>query len=412
MTLTSKSIRWFWFLLLSLLTGLPENPAYGEGGTNGADDSIAALIANLNDQDKSLSSANELAKTSQPSEPAFNALVQVIHNEKAPIEIRNAAVKALLPVCPDRLTAITNLVGLLKEDSLQDSAFSVLSGFDTNFASAIPELKRLFYDRSSGTAQIAIMNLFGHFPREAGQTVPVLLDALQNTNLLVIPANRGSAIYALRGLEASAMQAVPKLLQIIESNSETDINRELAVVTLWPIIRGTPRALAIFSKLQEDRDEKIRRDAKDIMREIEPLEQWKIKSVLKKIESGEPELALAQIGEEKDYVQGNYRFAGQDPLKDATVGSLCFLVSIYHYNSENAAKRMVEQNYMVQISPDKSEMFKGGTLHIWNSGGTYQVAYRIGVYVVVVTALKPPAQPLVMKTLELLIQELGPPLTK
>jgi hypothetical protein len=155
-----------------------------------------------------------------------------------------------------------------------------------------------------------------------------------------------------------------------------------------------------------------------IQKEVETLPD--LKTVLKSIESGVPELAYVGLTEEKSHVTGYYALASQRPVsapenydhpRALTGNDVRVYIRIYPYDSEDAARSGVESMLMrFSRGPHQPQVVNGLMVYTWSSTPSPMncgAFCRVGVYVVEVESGGQSGPPLVMKTLRALAQELG-----
>jgi hypothetical protein len=131
----------------------------------------------------------------------------------------------------------------------------------------------------------------------------------------------------------------------------------------------------------------------------------KTENVLRSLPTHVPELALADVRTHRNTAQAFY-IPANEPNDDRTPNLM--LISISSYDSEEEAQRGLEKGlFTTSVVPSQKETIKSVTVYKWNEYGSHRIFFQIGRSVIDISALRPPAEPMIMRVFDSLVQELG-----
>jgi hypothetical protein len=118
-----------------------------------------------------------------------------------------------------------------------------------------------------------------------------------------------------------------------------------------------------------------------------------------------PEFVLTQTRSNADSVVAYYVLAKE---QTASGPPNALHISIDSFASVEAAERGRELSlHTTSVAPDHQSVYKGLTIYRWGqSGSQSRILCRTGTYVINVSALRPSAEPFIMKVLDSVIEDL------
>ena len=120
-----------------------------------------------------------------------------------------------------------------------------------------------------------------------------------------------------------------------------------------------------------------------------------------------PELAVVGVHPNRNGVTAFYNRRGEPVVSPTptSLGSGFVAIDMSSYGSEEEAERGLEAGlFQTPVVPTQTQDLKGLTVYKW---GEQRILFRAGQSVVNIMALKPEAEPVIVKALERLIQVLG-----
>ena len=259
---------------------------------NGARPAVPALIIGLKDKDASVAAdcARALGGLGTTAASAVQPLIAALGRSE--LEVREASVRALGRLGELAKAAVPALMKLLPESKppLQPAVAVALGAMGANAREALPQLEKGLASEDAGT-RAASMTAFARIESDNGRKVAVLKKALDDPAQPV----RVTAITELGRLGQAAEPAAEKLYELTEKGTESEqalevlsgmrirsvpllvralgnpdpYVRQYAVERLGQLGKAAKDAVPEIKKLQEDKEDFVKRSARAAVRDIE-----------------------------------------------------------------------------------------------------------------------------------------------
>ena len=224
----------------------------GDGGHVAIPKLIAAL---KHDEDAGVraAAARALGEMAGGNAEAVSALIEALSDSDR--NVRGAAVRALGRVGSKAKAAVAALVALLDKVECNEAIYRTFGAIGPDAKAAIPVLEAALPADPIGAAKA--------LGRIGPASVPTLIKGLKHDNAYV----RSSSALALRYLGPDASDAVPALIEVVETDEDA---RNPAIQALGAIGQKAAPAVPALVKVLGEGDDTLQYWALDALREIGP----------------------------------------------------------------------------------------------------------------------------------------------